>query len=111
MKIARAIRPKRKEFLTEKELQRLLECYGIKDKGVTKSGEKLLQYKHLLFTLPREELEGYKLDAAIDKIAKAIARVELDYPDTKPKDPAKEAAFLHRYEELKKKLKQTKFSY
>ena len=110
MKIARPPRERKHLYFSLDELQRLLAKLKIKEKGMTKSGEKILFFKGQKFTITRGNAEGFEIDKVAGKIAHKLTKIKQKYvPGTLPLDSAKEEAFALACEKLKKKIKQIGF--
>lgn len=106
MKVAKAIREKERQYVSLEKLKKLLAKLKIEEKGMTKSGEKILIYKGNEFTITRGNTEGFDIDKITDKIAQELTKIKQGYvPGTKPLNIAKEEAFLKAYEKLNKRLK------
>lgn len=110
MKIAKADRKKEEQYISLDKLQNLFEKFEIQEKGMTKSGEKILAYKEHEFTITRGNTEGFDVDKIVDKIAHELAKTEQDkVPGKNPSDFVKKEAFTLAYEKLKKEIKETNF--
>ena len=110
MKVAKANRKKECKYLSLEELQKLLGKLKIEEKGITKSGEKILLSKEHEFTITRGNTEGFDIEKIADKIAFELTKIRQGYiPGTKPLDAVKEEDFKYACEKLKRTIKQAGF--
>lgn len=84
------------KFISEEKFREILEKLEIEYKGLTKSGEPILDYKGFQFTIARKSKKGYKIDV----IKKILNKLSLEKAKEKNQSPGEV------YHELEKKLKE-----